>query len=303
MRLWPALIALMLFSVSCTNTAEKKEAFEIVCTTGMLADMVSELTSGIDSIEVRALMGPGTDPHLFKASQGDVMALSRADLIVYNGLHLEGKMNSIFEKMGTEKVYAAAEALAPEQLINATEYEQAYDPHVWFDLSLWAKVCVAMTQHLQKVLPNHTEQLSINAKLYSEKLLNHHSTAITLFRQIPEKQRVLVTAHDAFKYFGEAYSVEVRGLQGISTTAEFGLRDVSDLADFIYERQIPAIFVESSVAPKSIEAVQEAVARKGGQVLIGGELFSDALGPADTEANNFLGMFDYNVKTIASALR
>lgn len=301
MRASIAVLVLFLLTVACKEPDEKK-GYEIVCTTGMLADMVLQLTDGIDSIEVRALMGPGTDPHLYKASQGDVMALSRADLIVYNGLHLEGKMTSIFEKMERDRVYAAAEVLNPKVLINATDYEQAYDPHVWFDLKLWAEVCDGLANRLQKALPQHRQAVAANAETYRNALLSHHSAALTIFKQIPEKERVLITAHDAFKYFGAAYDIEVRGLQGISTTAEFGLRDVSDLAQFIHDRQIGAIFIESSVAPKSIEAVQEAVSRKGSKVEIGGELYSDALGPADSEANNFLGMFDYNVKTIAKAL-
>lgn len=301
MRASIAVLVLFLLTVACKEPAEKK-GYEIVCTTGMLADMVLQLTDGIDSVEVRALMGPGTDPHLYKASQGDVMALSGADLIVYNGLHLEGKMTSIFEKIPGDRVYAAAEVLNPKNLINATEYEQAYDPHVWFDLRLWAEVCEGLSYRLQNALPEHRETITLNTNSYRNELLGHHSAAITIFNQIPENQRVLITAHDAFKYFGAAYGIEVRGLQGISTIAEFGLRDVSDLAQFIHDRQIAAIFIESSVAPKSIEAVQEAVNRKGSKVEIGGELYSDALGPADSEANNFLGMFDYNVKTIAKAL-
>lgn len=298
-----AVLLLLLFTAWACNSPKESKAYTIVCTTGMLADAVSVLTEGVDSIEVKSLMGPGTDPHLYKATQGDVFDLSRGDLIVYNGLHLEGKMQNLFHKLPLERVYAAAEVLADSLLINASEFEEAYDPHVWFDLSLWSTICGKLSQRLQLARPEAADIIAKNERAYRKALMEAHHTAIKTLSEIPEKQRVLVTAHDAFKYFGRAYNLEVRGLQGISTTAEFGLRDISDLVRFINERGIKAVFVESSVSPKAIEAVQEAVQRDGNDLELGGELYSDALGREGTEAGNFLGMFYENLKTIEEALR
>jgi len=296
-------LVLVLASIVACKAPQENKKYTIVCTTGMLADAVSALTDGIDSVEVISLMGPGTDPHLYKATQGDVFALSRGDLIVYNGLHLEGKMQNLFNKLPSNRVYAAAEVLADSLLINASEFEEAYDPHVWFDLSLWSTICGELSKRLQLARPESSEILAKNEKVYRQALSVAHQEAKKRLSKIPDKQRVLVTAHDAFKYFGAAYDMEVRGLQGISTTAEFGLRDISDLARFINERGIKAVFIESSISPKAIEAVQEAVQRSGNNLKLGGELYSDALGPEDSEAGDFIGMFYKNLKTIEEALK
>lgn len=301
MRIWWSMF-LVVFLISCEE-APNSDNYQIVCTTGMLADMTTALCQGIDSLEIQSLMGPGTDPHLYKASQADVFALSRADLIVFNGLHLEGKMAKLFHKLPEERVYPAAEVLSEKELINASAYQQAYDPHVWFDLSLWSKICFGLEHKLQEKLPDHKSLIARNAEKYRKGLAELHHWALKELSQIPEKQRVLVTAHDAFKYFGRAYQVEVKGLQGISTTAEFGLRDISELAEFISSRKIKAIFVESSVSPRAIEAVQEAVNRKAWELQIGGELYSDAMGPPQSGADHFYGMFRSNVETILSALK
>ncbi|QNR25899.1 metal ABC transporter solute-binding protein, Zn/Mn family [Croceimicrobium hydrocarbonivorans] len=301
MRIWWSLL-LVAFLISCEE-APNSDKYQIVCTTGMLADMTSALCQGIDSLEIQSLMGPGTDPHLYKASQADVFALSRADLIVFNGLHLEGKMAKLFHKLPEGRVYPAAEVLSGNDLINASAYQQAYDPHVWFDLTLWSKICLGLELKLQEKLLDHKDLIANNAERYRKRLANLHNWALKELSQIPEKQRVLVTAHDAFKYFGRAYQVEVKGLQGISTTAEFGLRDISDLAEFISSRKVKAVFVESSVSPRAIEAVREAVKRRGWDLQIGGELYSDAMGPPQSGADHFYGMFRSNVETILSALK
>lgn len=301
MRRITLLLGLSLLILGCQQK-KPPGPFSIVCTTGMLADAAANLLEGVDSVDVHALMGPGTDPHLYKASQSDVLALSRGDLIVYNGLHLEGKMQSLFEKLDPSLVFAAAEQLPDSILINASDYAQAYDPHVWFDLRLWSMVCQGLSERLQEALPEAAKTIAKNEQSYMMDLEKAHTWAINKMSLIPEKQRVLVTAHDAFKYFGQAYKVEVRGLQGISTTAEFGLRDISDLAQFIKDREIKAVFIESSISPKAIEAVREAVLREGRNLKLGGELYSDALGAADSEAGTFLGMFYENVRTIESSL-
>lgn len=296
------LLSLLSLMVSCAEPI-KKEGTSIVCTTGMLADAVQNLLLGVDSIELTALMGPGTDPHLYKANQGDVLALSRADLIIYNGLHLEGKMNEIFAKLPDPKVYAAADQLPKKALINASDYASAYDPHVWFDLNLWQGVVQSLSQRLIKLLPEHRSAISLNTNNYQDRLKRLHSWAKNRVKEIPENQRVLITAHDAFKYFGKAYGLEVRGLQGISTTAEYGIGDISALADFIAGRKIKAVFVENSVDPRAIEAVMEAVQSRGSDLHLGGELYSDAMGAPNSEAGTFLGMFHTNVETIHKALK
>lgn len=299
--------ALILFLISllwaCAPETKDPNRFQIVCTTGMLADAVSALVEGIDSVEVISLMGPGTDPHLYKASQADVFALSRGDLIVYNGLHLEGKMHSLFKKLDSDRVLAAAEGIPKAMRINASEFENAWDPHVWFDLSLWAITTSVIRDKLMEVLPKDAELIAKNEKAYRKAIIELHHWAVKTIREIPENQRVLITAHDAFKYFGRAYGLEVRGLQGISTTAEFGIRDISNLAHFITDRNIKAVFVESSVSPRAIQAVRSAVKEQGHTLNLGGELYSDALGSPETGANTFFGMFRHNVQTISAGLR
>lgn len=296
-------LLLISFLWACTPEAKDPHRFQIVCTTGMLADVVSALLTDIDSVEVISLMGPGTDPHLYKASQADVFALSRGDLIVYNGLHLEGKMHSLFKKLDSNRVLAAAEGIPKGRLINASEFEEAWDPHVWFDLNLWAICAQTISTKLKAALPNKAHLIGKNEKAYLQNLSELHIWALNSVLEIPENQRVLITAHDAFKYFGRAYGLEVRGLQGISTTAEFGIRDISNLAHFISERSIKAVFVESSVSPRAIQAVQSAVKKKGHSLNLGGELYSDALGSPESGANTFFGMFRHNVQTISSALK
>jgi manganese/zinc/iron transport system substrate-binding protein len=297
------LLALSILTfTSCTETAVPN-TYKVVCTTGMLADIVRELAVGIDSIEVLALMGPGTDPHLYKATQGDVQALTGASLIVYNGLHLEGKMQGLFAKLGKERVYAAAEVIPAIELLNASDYANAYDPHVWFDLILWGKVAKGLQNRLIIALPEQAEKIRMNGSRYLKSLDEQHKWALTTIEEVPENQRVLITAHDAFKYFGRAYGMKVRGLQGISTTAEYGLRDISDLADFIVRSQIKAVFIENSVSPRAIEAVQENVKRRGHALKLGGELYSDALGANQSKAGTFHGMFEENVLTIVNALK
>lgn len=299
--------ALILFLISllwaCEPETKDPNRFQIVCTTGMLADAVSALVEGIDSVEVISLMGPGTDPHLYKASQADVFALSRGDLIVYNGLHLEGKMHSLFKKLDSDRVLAAAEGIPKAMRINASEFENAWDPHVWFDLSLWAITTSVIRDKLMEVLPKDAELIAKNEKAYRKAIIELHHWAVKTIREIPENQRVLITAHDAFKYFGRAYGLEVRGLQGISTTAEFGIRDISNLAHFITDRNIKAVFVESSVSPRAIQAVRSAVKEQGHTLNLGAELYSDALGSPETGANTFFGMFRHNVQTISAGLK
>lgn len=274
----------------------------IVCTTGMIGDMVKNLVG--DSIRVVSLMGPGVDPHLYKATQGDISNLSAASVIVYNGLHLEGKMNNIFEKLSKSKtIIAVSDGLAKTDLINSSDFEGAQDPHIWFDVSLWSKAMIRVSAKLQKAFPKLKSHIQQNELMYKMQLQSLHQHCLEQTASIPDGQRIMVTAHDAFKYFGRAYKLEVRGLQGISTTAEFGLQDMSQLVQFVTDKKIKAIFVESSVPKKSIEAVIEGCEKRGHDVALGGELFSDAMGSANSPQGKYVGMVQHNLNTIVKALK
>ncbi|MFH1844210.1 MAG: zinc ABC transporter substrate-binding protein, partial [bacterium] len=273
-----------------------------VATTGQVGDLVKNV--GGDRVEVMTLMGPGIDPHLYKASAGDVEKLRIAEVIFLNGLHLEAKMGEVIEKIGARRpVIAVAEVLPKDELIQSGEYEGLNDPHVWFDVRLWSLSVEKVAAVLAELDPDFAAEYSRRAGDYLAELTELHAYAQKQFATIPADQRVLITAHDAFKYLGRAYGLEVRGLQGISTATEAGTGDVQDLAAFIAERKIPALFVESSVSPRAIEAVRQAVRSRGFEVIVGGEIYSDALGDADGPAGTYVGMVRHNVDTITAALR
>lgn len=277
--------------------------YKVVTTTTMLADMAKII--GGDYIEVQGLMGAGIDPHLYKASAGDVKLMNNADMVVYNGLHLEGKMGEIFENLtGSGKlVVAVSNGLDKKMLIKAQGSENAYDPHIWFDVNLWKDAAKELTEGLKKLDKEHAQEFDKNLKKYLIELDNLNQYTIENLSKIPKESRVLVTAHDAFNYFGKAYDIEVKGLQGISTASEAGTADVRELANFIVDRKIKAIFIESSVPKKNIEALKEAVKAKGFDVQIGGSLYSDSLGDKGTAAEDYIGTFKANVDTIVKALK
>jgi manganese/zinc/iron transport system substrate-binding protein len=273
----------------------------VVATIGMIADVVENV--GGERVEVTGLMGPGVDPHLYKATEGDVSSLSEADVIFFNGLHLEAKMGEVLERMGRQTTtVAVTDAIDESLLLSPAEFEGAHDPHVWFDVTMWMTVVEAMRDTLIEVDPESADLYAANAAAYLQELEELHAYVQEQTARVPEQQRVVITAHDAFNYFGQAYGFEVRGLQGISTATEAGTGDVQELASFIAENRIPAIFVESSVPVRNIEAVQAAVQAKGFDVGIGGELFSDAMGDAGTEEGTYIGMVRHNTDTIVSAL-
>ncbi len=275
--------------------------YRVVTTIGMITDIVGNV--GGDRVEVIGLMRPGVDPHLYKASAGDVQKLNSASLIFYNGLHLESKMADILAKMsGNIKTVAVTDAVDRSLLLTPPEFEGQYDPHLWFDVKLWMKAVGKVRDALSEFDPDNALAYWSNAQRYFAKLAELHAYVKTQVERVPAEQRVLVTAHDAFNYFGKAYGFEVRGLQGISTATEAGIADVQGLATFIAERRIPAIFVESSVSPRSLEAVKAAVKSKGFNVEIGGELFSDAMGNEGTPEGTYIGMVRHNVDTIVTAL-
>ncbi len=299
------LLLAAVLAISCSgkkDTAIGNQKIRIVTTTGMIKDAVEHVTG--DKAEVIALMGPGVDPHLYKATQGDLEKLTSADIVFYNGLHLEGKMGEVFEKLGRLKpVIAVSKDIQEERLRTIPGFAGTHDPHIWFDVKLWEEAVKAVRGFMVQYDSASATLYEKNAQKYLQEMDSLHTSVKTQLQQIPETQRVLITAHDAFGYFGDAYGIEVRGLQGISTVSEFGLKDVTDLVNFIISRKIKAIFVETSVSQKSINAVVEGCNQKGWKVKIGGSLYSDAMGAAGTPSGNYLGMVSANVNTIVTALK
>ena len=295
------IVFLLLTLVGCDG-GEAPTTGGVVTTTGMIGWMAGALAG--DEVAVTSLMGPGVDPHLFKASEGDVRRLGEARLILYNGLHLEGKMGDILEKMGRGRaVVAVTRDLPHEALLPLEGGEDQHDPHVWFDVGLWAETIPLIEAELAAAYPEHASLFTERAAKLKTELLELDAWVAAEIATIPEAGRLLVTAHDAFGYFGRRYAIEVLGLQGVSTLAEAGLRDVDALVDTIVSRGVKAIFVETSVPPRAIEAVQAACRDRGHEVAIGGELYSDAMGAAGGEAGDYPGMVRHNVLSIVEALR
>jgi manganese/zinc/iron transport system substrate-binding protein len=289
-------------SSSARTEGLAERPIKVVTTTGMIADAAENV--GGARVRVIALMGPGVDPHLYRASEGDVRLMIEADLIFYNGLHLEGKMADLFEQMGLRgiRTVAVTDGIERSRLISAPGFPGAYDPHVWFDVSLWMEVVKHIRDALIELDPAYRAHYEANAARFLEELSALHEYVSSQAQRVPEEGRVLITAHDAFGYFGRVYHFEVRGLQGISTVAEAGIEDIQRLAEFIVARRIPAIFAETTTPPQPIEALQAAVRSRGFEVIIGGELFSDAMGNPGTPEGTYIGMVRHNIDTIVSAL-
>lgn len=297
-------LALVTLFSGCNGTEgnEDQGQLKIVATTGIIADALINIVQ--DSASVVALMGPGVDPHLYKAAQGDLGQLTSADVVFYNGLQLEGKMGEVLEKLErVQPVFAVAEGLDEQRLLQNAAFANSYDPHIWFDVSLWKDAVAYMSEELQRIDTANASYYAENTAEYLDKLDALHEKVKNDIAQIPPSQRVLITAHDAFGYFGEAYNIEVKGLQGISTLSGFGLKDVSDLVNFITERKIKAVFVETSVSEKSLRAVVEGTHQRGFDVKIGGSLYSDAMGQAGTPEGTYIGMVSSNVGKIVGALK
>ena len=301
-RIYILLCALIATACSAPEQEVSNGRIKIVATTGMVADLARNI--GGDRVEVIGLMGPGVDPHYYKASQGDLARITDADIVLFNGLFLEGKMEDIFAKMArSKKVVAVAGGVDEKNLRRPPEFLGHFDPHIWFDVSLWAQTVEVAVASLSELDPEGVEVYRHNGEQYRARLDALHQWVIEQVGQIPEQQRVLITAHDAFGYYGLAYGFEVVGLQGISTVAEYGVNDVTQLVDRIVERQVKAIFVESSVPVRSIEAVRQGCLNRGFEVVIGGTLYSDAMGGAGSGADSYVGMVESNVNTIVGALR
>lgn len=297
---------LVLALTGCTLTEKdagpiSERLIDAVATTGMVGDLV--LNIGGVRTDIDTLMGPGVDPHLFKASERTLRTMERGDIVFYNGLHLEGGLSFVLEEMGkTQPTWAVSQSIPEDRLRTPPEFQGNHDPHIWFDVDLWSMAAASTIVALQNLDPTSTETYQINGDAYLDQLKSLDDWVFEQVATVPEAQRVLITAHDAFGYFGDRYGFEVRGIQGASTATEAGAGDVQDLAEFIVERQIPAIFVESSVPKRTVEALREAVRSRGYEVRIGGQLYSDAMGDAGTPEGTYIGMVQHNVNTIVNAL-
>jgi len=271
----------------------------VLVTNNILADAVRQV-AGSD-LRVDALMGAGTDPHLYKARFSDIERIEKADLIFYNGLYLEGKLAEILDQI-PNKAVPVSRVLSDTELMPSGDEESAIDPHIWFDVSLWAKVVRGIGDDLSAFDPQNASSYQQRAADYAAQLEQLHLEVDSLMSTIPAEHRILITAHDAFGYFGRAYDMEVRGLQGISTVSEYGIRDVSSLVQFVTDRRIPAVFIESGIPPRSIESVIAGARQRGHRLIEGGMLYGDSLGGADEPGSTYIGMMRHNVSTIVQAL-
>jgi len=294
-------ISLSAAACAVPNFVSAQKNLNIVCTVGMLADTTTQLAPA--NVTVRALMGPGTDPHSFRQTRSDIVALTKADVIIRHGLYLEAQMEELFDKLGKRKtIVIAGEAVPKQYRLPYDDASQQYDPHVWMDPLLWINVADAITAELSAQLPNQTTEISENHARFTSDLRRLKNYGDDILASIPKRARVLLTAHDAFRYFGAAFDFDVMGVKGISTTSEAGLYRIEELVDTIIERQIQAVFVESSQSDRNIRALMEGAAARGHDLRLGGQLYSDAMGPAGTYEGTYVGMIDHNLTTIAHAL-
>lgn len=288
----PAMFVLS--SVASANTAPK-----IVATTGMIADAARRISGA----EVTALMGPGVDPHSYRQTRSDIASLVRADLVLWHGLRLEAQLVEFMADVARRvTVVPVAEAIAKDKLLAWAGYADHHDPHVWMDPILWLDAVAAVEVALIALEPGRAEELRANAAIYRDEITALDTYARDVLAAVPPEARVLVTAHDAFSYFGRAYGFEVQGIQGISTESEAGLARIGELVDVLVARKVRAVFVESSVPDRAMRALVEGAAAQGHSVVIGGELFSDAMGVDGTYEGTYPGMIDHNVTVIARAL-
>ena len=300
------IIITVLLLCSCKKETQKDQVnrkLNIVATTSQVTNLIHEIAG--DAIVLEGLMGAGVDPHLYKASEGDVTKFFNADAIFYSGLHLEGKLEDVFEKMRHQgkTTIAVSDAISKSDLISSADFASSYDPHFWFSIDKWKKVAEYVASELSKLDAKNAEIYRKNVQQYIEKLTQLEVKNTVQLEELPIEKRILVTAHDAFAYFGKEYNFQVISLQGLSTATEAGVQDVQRLSDFIIKHNIKAIFIESSVPVRTVEALQAAVRAKNHEVVIGGTLFSDALGNPNTKEGTYIGMYNYNMKTIIKALK
>ncbi len=273
----------------------------VVATTGMIADAARQV--GGDLVEVQALMGPGVDPHAYRQTRSDIVAAGQADLVLWHGLFLEAQMEAFLLELGQDRpVIAVAESLPRNLLIGHDDFEGRFDPHVWMNPNLWSRVVLVIRDALIEARPEAEATFRANADAHLAQLVDLANYKTRVLSSVPVESRVLLSAHDAFNYFGSAYGFEVVGIQGISTESEAGLQRIAELVDMLVDRDIKAVFVETSVSDRNVRALIEGAAARGHEVTIGGELFSDAMGPDGTYEGTYLGMIDHNATVISRAL-
>ena len=284
------------------QTEAPEGRYRIVATTAMVADIVRHVVG--DRADVQGLMGTGVDPHLFRPSTSDHAKMYSADVIFYSGLMLEGGLDPVLKKAREQNkpAFAVTEGIDPSYLRYSEEFEGHPDPHVWNDVSAWSECVSYVAEKMSDFDPEHADEYRTNAEQYRAQLAELHEYARRVIASIPDGQRTLVTAHDAFEYFSRAYGIPVKSVLGITTESEAGVEDINSLVDFLVEQQIPAVFVETSVNSRNIEAVIEGAAKRGWEVRIGGTLFSDAMGAPGTYEGTYIGMLDHNATVVARGL-
>lgn len=297
-RLFLALVA---GAFLLAPVARADAPLRIVATTGMIADAARQV--GGDLVDVTALMGPGVDPHSYRQTRSDIVALTRADLVLWHGLYLEAQLEGLMLRLSkTKPVVAVAETLPRDILRVHPKYDGRFDPHVWMVPAMWMLVIDRIEAVLTDARPDVADRLAANAAAHKAEIAQLQAYAEHVLATVPENARVLLTAHDAFGYFGRDFGFDVVGIQGISTESEAGLSRIRDLVDLLVTRDVRAVFVETSVSDRNLRAVIEGAAARGHKVVIGGELFSDAMGPDGSYEGTFIGMLDHNITTITRAL-
>ncbi|MEM1004884.1 MAG: zinc ABC transporter substrate-binding protein [Pseudomonadota bacterium] len=296
-----SFFAALAFAAALPFAVWADEPLKVVATTGMIADAARQV--GGDQVDVQALMGPGVDPHAYRQTRSDIVAMTQADLVLWHGLYLEAQMEEFFKDLGRKNtVVAVAEALDTSKLRAHDDYADKYDPHIWMSPALWRDAVIEVQAALTAARPEAADVFAANAKAHLAELDALTAYADRVLTAVPDANRILLTAHDAFGYFGADYGYEVMGIQGISTQSEAGLNRIGELVDTLVDRQLKAVFVESSVSDRSMRALIEGAAAKGHEVTVGGELFSDAMGEPGTYEGTYVGMLDHNITVIGGAL-
>jgi manganese/zinc/iron transport system substrate-binding protein len=295
-------LVLLIVSACKVDPDRGKNELNIVCSTSIIRDCMQEIVG--DSFEVKSLMGPGIDPHSYNPRPSDISLLNNATVVVYNGLHLEGKMAQLFEELGKRKTVLAVSSGIPKTSLIVTDPNTGVtDPHIWFDTKIWLQGMEQVVEELAKAYPKYRKRFETNFTKYRRKVEAEQIRLKQELTAVPEERRVLITSHDAFHYFSRCFDVRVRALQGISTTQEPGVQDVVNLVNYIVQHKVKALFVEHSVSPKAIQTVIESCRRKGHSVRVGGTLYSDALGDPGSPGGTYLRMLDHNVHTLIQGLK
>jgi len=297
------IFCVILLSISGSNliAAPKSYPFKVTTTVGMVGDIVKNIVG--KKGKIKNIIGEGVDPHIYRATRNDVFELIRADIVFYSGLMLEGKMGDALIRVAMKKpVYAVTQLVNEKFLLQPAEFDGQYDPHLWMDVSAWKMAVKAVVNKLGEFDPANKVYYLKRGSKYLSNMEKLHKYGLKSIGSIPKDKRVLITAHDAFNYFGRAYDIEVKGIQGLSTESEAGLKDINNIVDDIVKRDIKAVFVETSVSSKNVKAIIEGASARGKKVVIGGVLFSDAMGNPGTYEGTYIGMLDHNITVITRSL-